>query len=250
MSGSPAWEPLRDELARWQDAGRVAQLWWRDDDAVEPTAALDTLLDLSKGYAAPITLAVIPAHTGDALSERLSAEQRVNVAVHGWSHENHAPEGEKKQELGGHRLTESVLGELYHGFLNLQRLYPGQFIPMLVPPWNRIDRGFIPKLSPLGFECLSTYGRAGAAGPIGVLNTHVDIMDWHGTRGGRPDGDLVAELVIELKDRFEGRDEPIGLLTHHLVHDMQAWDFCQRLFDETSGHEAVAWKAAAGLMED
>ena len=28
-----SWQALSDEAARWRDAGRTADLWWRDDDA-------------------------------------------------------------------------------------------------------------------------------------------------------------------------------------------------------------------------
>jgi hypothetical protein len=249
MSGNTAWEPLRGELARWTAAGRTAAFWWRDDDAIEPTGALDTLLGLANRYDVPVTLAVVPAKTGPALSQRLANEKHAAVAVHGWAHQNHAPAEEKKQELGSHRLAEAVLGELYHGFLNLKQLHEASFVPMLVPPWNRIDDALIPKLSALGFESLSTYGQAAPDQPIGILNTHVDIMDWHGSRGGRPEEELVAELVAELQNRFEGSDEPIGLLTHHLVHDAAAWNFCDALFRETAGIKAVAWTPAASLLK-
>ncbi|EJZ19238.1 hypothetical protein RCCGEPOP_21362, partial [Rhizobium sp. Pop5] len=111
MSDSMAWEPLRRELDRWQAAGRVARLWLRDDDAIEPTPDLEMLMALTGESQVPLTLAVIPGLTGEALAARLAEEANIAVAVHGWSHTNHAgPEG-KKQELGGERPVEIVLGE-------------------------------------------------------------------------------------------------------------------------------------------
>lgn len=254
MSGSSTWKPLREELARWREAGRVARFWWRDDDAIEPTAALDRLLGLSSAHETPVTVAVIPAKTGPALSQRLSGASGVSVAVHGWSHENYAPPQEKKQELGGHRLAEAVLGELYDGFLTLHRLHPARFIPMLVPPWNRIDGSLVPKLPALGFECMSTFGRASAEAAIPLLNTHIDIMgrraDGRGPRVGRPHDEIVSELVGELQDRFEGRNEPVGLLTHHLAHDETAWKFTEAFLSEANSHQAILWKPAAELLKD
>ncbi|EJC78018.1 Polysaccharide deacetylase [Rhizobium leguminosarum bv. trifolii WSM2012] len=248
MTDSKSWEPLRRELDRWQAAGRVARFWLRDDDAIEPTPDLETLLALTGDNAVPLTLAVIPGLTGEALAARLAGEPGVSVAVHGWSHTNHAGPERKKQELGAERPAEIVLGELGDGFRLLQRLYPARFLSVLVPPWNRIDAALIPALPDLGFAGLSVYGRAKQSGPIPLLNTHVDIIDWHGTRGGRAEGELVAELLAELSDRFAGSDEPIGVLAHHLVHDAAAWDFLSALFAVTS-HPAVRWLPASALLE-
>ncbi|MDR6666303.1 polysaccharide deacetylase family protein [Rhizobium sp. 1399] len=250
MIDSTIREPLYQELERWRDAGRVARLWLRDDDAIEPTAALERLLAETKNYGIPVTLAVIPASTGAPLAQRLADEARVSVAVHGWAHYNHAGPDDKKQELGGSRLEETILGELHEGFLKLKGLYPKRFLSMLVPPWNRIDKGLIPKLSALGFESLSTYGRVKGESPLAIVNSHLDLMDWHGARGGRPMADLIGELVAELQDRFEGSREPIGVLGHHLVHDAAAWDFLAELFEATAGHPAVEWVSAATLVQD
>jgi hypothetical protein len=249
MSDGLIWEPLDKELARWQAAGRVAQFWWRDDDVIAPSKALDGLLDLSGNNAVPLTLAAIPAFAGEALAARLSREPHVLIAVHGWSHDNHAAPEEKKQELGHHRLVEVMLGELYKGLHLLKAFYPDCFVPMLVPPWNRIDKALTPQLSALGFACLSVYGRAEKNSVIPLINTHVDIMDWHGTRGARPQGELVAALVEELQNRFGGNGEPIGLLSHHLVHDAAAWDFLKALFEVTARHPAVAWKSSSDLLK-
>jgi hypothetical protein len=243
------WVPLRAELHRWRDAGKVARLWFRDDDAIEPTAALDRLLDLTGSANVPLTLAVIPASTGEPLALRLASERHALVALHGWAHTNHAGADEKKQELGEHRPQDVVLGELRDGTDILQRLFLQQFVPMLVPPWNRISRKLIPSLPALGLQALSIYGRAKAGSPIALLNTHVDIMNWHGVRGGRPHAELVAELVAELQARFEDDQEPIGLLTHHLVHDAVAWDFVAKLLDETHSHPAVSWVSAGALLK-
>lgn len=248
MTDRTTWEPLRRELDRWQAAGRVARFWLRDDDAVEPTPALETLMALAGENEVPLTLAVIPGLTGEALATRLAEEAAVTVAVHGWSHTNYAGPERKKQELGSDRPADVVLGELREGFQLLERLHPARFLPMLVPPWNRIDAAVIPTLPGLGFAALSVYGRARQDGPVPLLNTHVDIIDWHGTRGGRSEEELVAELVAELRDRFAGNAEPVGVLAHHLVHDTAAWDFLSALFATTGRHPAVRWSAAPELL--
>lgn len=233
---------LLDHLA---DEGRVATFWLRDDDAVLPTPALDRLLSLTRDAGVPLTLAVIPENTGQPLATQLRSEPHVSIAVHGWSHRNYSEPPAKSQELGLHRPLEQSVNELRQGFEKLQALYASQFIPMLVPPWNRIAPEIVAALPPLGFTSLSVFGREKPAA-VRVLNTHVDIMDWHGTRGGRPSEDLFAEILAWLES-----DQPvraIGALTHHLVHDEQAWDFLERLFALTAGHPACRWASASTLL--
>lgn len=242
------WMPLRAELSRLADAGRRVSLWLRDDDAVKPTAALARLLDASRKQNVPLTLAVIPAPMGDALAAALDSEARVSVAVHGWTHTNYAGASSKKQELGADRPDADVLDELGQGFEKLKDLFPRRFVPMLVPPWNRISASLIPELPRLGYRALSVFGQAKANSPIPLINTHVDIMDWHGTRGGRPHGELVAALVAELAKRVQENDEPIGILTHHLVHDETAWSFIERLMEETAGHPAIHWRPVTNFL--
>lgn len=104
--------------------------------------------------------------------------------MHGWNHQSHAGPGEKKQELGGHRPAAIVLEELRHGLAKLRGLYGEQLLPMLVPPWNRIDKALLPALPGLGFTALSVFGREKRGAVLALLNTHVDVMDWRGTRVG------------------------------------------------------------------
>lgn len=238
---------IAKELDRWQHAGRVAPFWLRDDDAIEPTGALDRLLEVSHAFSVPLTLAVIPAHTGTALAERLQAEPLCSVAVHGWVHRNHAGPDEKKQELGRHRPLADVLAELKRGFDGLAELYGRRFVPMLVPPWNRIDAGLVPKLAALGFEVLSVYGPEKPAA-LPLINTHVDVMDWHGTRGGRDPQALAVEIVARLRFMFD-HGGTMGLLTHHLVHDQAVWDFLEALFKVTADHPACRWTPVVDILQ-
>ena len=248
MVDGAGWHPLRAELHRWQQTGRVADLWLRDDDAVEPTAPLDRLLTLTGSHAVPATLAVIPAGAKLALSDRIASETGVTVAVHGWAHTNHAPAEEKKQELGRHRLTEQVLTELAEAKSVIDRLFGERALLMLVPPWNRIDNTLLPSLANLGFAALSVHGRAKPA-PIHIINTHVDLIDWHAGRTCRDHAALVNELAGELSWRLEtGSTEPIGILAHHLVHDQEAWRFLQELFEALAGNPACRWVSARDLM--
>jgi peptidoglycan/xylan/chitin deacetylase (PgdA/CDA1 family) len=242
------WQQLHAELPRWAEAGRIADFWLRDDDAIEPTAALDRLLLLAARNAVPVTLAVIPAYAQKTLADRLQAENKVAVAVHGWAHANRAPENEKKEELGPHRPRQVVLDELAEAKTTIDQLFGDRALPLLVPPWNRIDKALLPALGGLGFAAVSVYGRAKPA-PIHVVNTHVDPIDWHGGRGCRDISAMIGELTEELRWRRQtGSNEPIGVLTHHLVHDEAVGLFLEGLFEATAANPACRWASARELI--
>lgn len=219
------------------------QFWLRDDDAIEPGSALDRLLLLSQKFNVPLTLAVIPALSGGSLARRLDKTQRVTVAVHGWSHTNHAPDTEKKQELGLHRPIDTISSELERGFTHLAELHEQRFVPLLVPPWNRIAPEVIDRLQSIGFRGLSTFSDTDATS-IAVVNTHVDLIDWKGSRGGRDHDSLATEILKYVKDGLS----PIGILTHHLDHDEKAWDFLEQLFGITADHPACKWVSIGSLL--
>jgi peptidoglycan/xylan/chitin deacetylase (PgdA/CDA1 family) len=241
------WHPLNEALVRWRDAGRRPSFWLRDDDAVEPSPPLDRLVAVTAKHDLPLALAIIPAHAGAALARRLADAPHVSALVHGWSHENHAPPEAKKQELGLHRPAESVLGELAQGLRRIGDLFGTQASPVLVPPWNRIDPVLVPSLAALGYRGLSVFGKPKRAS-IRVINSTIDIIDWHGTRGCRDHDVLVGEIVGQLDAaRADPLYPPVGLLTHHLVHDEAAWDFLDRLFEVTA--PVCLWRSVGELLE-
>lgn len=234
---------LIDALQQRLDAGEPVRFWLRDDDAVAPEAPLERLLGMTGTNAVPITLAVIPAFSGEALAAQLRPLSGISVAVHGWSHENHAPAEEKKQELGAHRPLEEILAQLQRGFEHLQQLHGAQFVPLLVPPWNRISAELVPALSGIGFKALSSFAEASFEA-LPVINTQVDIIDWKGNRGGRDTAVLFSEITAQL----QAGQTTIGFLSHHLVHDQQAWRFLEQLFELGCAHPAVEWVAVDRLL--
>jgi hypothetical protein len=249
VTDANAWRALDAELRRWRVAGRTPRFWLRDDDAVEPTAALERLVGLTRAAGVPLALAVIPAHTGAPLAQELAGAAHVTVAVHGWSHANHAPEGAKKQELGAHRPAGVVCAELAESLAILAALHGEKVVPVLVPPWNRIDRALISRLPELGFVGLSVFGKPFAA-PVAVVNSTVDIIDWHTTRGCSDHAVLASEIVAQLREAFDDQAAaPIGVLTHHLVHDDSAWDFLERLFETTALSGPGSWLALPSLVQ-
>ena len=74
------WSDLTQELDAWTADGRRATLWWRDDDAAEPDAALERLLALAATHGLPLALAVIPARATRALAQRLAEADEIAAA--------------------------------------------------------------------------------------------------------------------------------------------------------------------------
>ena len=63
------WGDLTRELDFWSEEARVAQFWWRDDDAAEPLPALARLLDLAASFELELGLAVVPQWATEALAD-------------------------------------------------------------------------------------------------------------------------------------------------------------------------------------
>ncbi len=243
------WDCVRLELERWGQDMSPARLWLRDDDAIDTTGQLERLVALTDKFSIPATLAVIPNLATDALASRLENCLQISVALHGISHLNRAPASEKKCELGLHRGQHIVVEELASGRLKLEQMFGQQFINMLVPPWNKIAAQLVPELSKTGLSTLSAYGwdRFPATANLVQFNTHVDIIDWRGTRGGRPASELASELANALRIARDKGGEPVGILSHHLVHDDAAWEFLQQLFTFSKARNDIHWCQAALL---
>jgi hypothetical protein len=244
------WHALDEELARWREAGREPALWWRDDDAADATPALDRLLDLHRAAKVPLALAIVPAHATPALADCLARAPGVDLLQHGYAHTNHAPESDKKMELGLHRPAMFVLGELGTGRMALERLFGNRAMPVLVPPWNRIAPALVPTLPEVGYRGLSTFGIRRRARPVSGLlqvNTHVDLIDWRSRRFVGEDAALAA-LEQALAASRAGTDEPIGILSHHLAMDEGAWDFLNSLWEKMSSMPGLKMMPAHDLF--
>jgi peptidoglycan/xylan/chitin deacetylase (PgdA/CDA1 family) len=241
------WRLLNEELDRWHAQGRRATLWWRDDDAVTATPALQRLLELHRRHDVVPALAVIPASAHGDLAKKLEYHPRIAVLQHGYAHKNHAGEGERAIELAQRRPRDEVIGEMARGRERLADLFPHRFLPIVVPPWNRVAPVLLEDLRELGFRALSAFSpRAGREAVPGLhqTNCHLDLIDWRGGRGCRPRADLIASLCALLEARRCGRvdgAEPTGVLTHHLDHDEECWDFLDTLLARCNEHPAVLW---------
>lgn len=244
------WSALEQELDSWAANGLIATLWWRDDDAVDATAELDRLLGIADEI--PLSIAAIPNAATDMLAARLSSCATVSVLQHGFAHTNHAPTAEKKAEFGDHRSPDQMLAEIRSGKARLEALIAPQFLPVFVPPWNRMSDTLAGRLAELGFKAASTFGTKNEQGMFPHLNAHLDVIDWHGTRAFCGEEPILESLTHHLSMRRLGRaaiDRPTGLMTHHLNHDEETWRFLERLLEVTMQHPAISWIGADTCLE-
>ena len=238
-----SWRALDEELARWSDAGRSPEFWWRDDDATVPTPPLQHLISLAKTSGVPLALAVVPL----AAVPELFAGHEARVLMHGTDHRDRAAPGEKKTEFAAAEPDEDAIARLAAAREHLARLAGSRFVPVLTPPWNRFKRTLVARLPAAGLHGLSAYGpRAApqAARGVAQINTHVDVIDWRGTRGFIGEEDALRAVLGHLAAQS---GEPTGVLTHHAAHDQAAWAFLERLFERTR-RAGARWADAAALF--
>ena len=224
------WTPLQAELAIWRSQDLTLPIWWRDDDAVADTPALQRLISLAEELRMKVHVAIIPDLIEPSLAAPLASGNTVPI-VHGWRHISHAPQGEKNAEFGHPRAN--IAYELADGLAKLKSHFGARTLPLFVPPWNRIGAEASQLLAAAGYHGLSTYGARKsvlAAAGVTQINTHIDPIFWRGHRGLVDPETLVTGIVAKLRTRRAGgadASEPLGLLTHHLVHTGDVWAFSQ-----------------------
>lgn len=253
---SAPWALLHAEFDAWSDSGVQAELWWRDDDAVAPGPKLEQLLEVSAE--AGLLLAVIPAKCDSALPSRLSKAPLVRVAQHGYAHVNHAPRGQGlgAWELGLHRNLDVVLTELDRGRDQLETFFESHFLPVVVPPWNRIDPLLFEPLAARGYRAVSAFGArssAQLAKGLVAINAHCDPIRWK--TGAKFGGELktIKQLVEHLAAKRNGSvdaDEPTGYLTHHIDMDVEAWEFSQHLANLVKQHSGARWLPPSSIFKE
>ena len=246
------WRAFRDEIDRWRHAGRDVEFWWRDDDACRPDPVLSRLCALSGSSGVPLALAAIPAEAEKAAFDGMPAS--VTVIQHGADHRNRARATQKKTEFPPEEAVAVALRRLASGRERLQAAAGGAMAPVLAPPWNRVHPALAASLGAAGYWGLSTYGaRKLVPREWGLVqvNTHVDIIDWKGTRGFVGEVSALGQATRHLVARREGAadaGEPVGWLTHHAVHDEAAWAFLAKLFEMTQAIPGVRWRTVQELF--
>lgn len=238
------WTPLRTALAASLRDGVAVPFWWRDDDAVAPTPQLDQLTDMARASGISVHLAIIPAHASPTLADHVDGTQLIPI-VHGWAHADHSGPDEKKNEF----LTDrrGLGDESARALAHLRTLFGPSLRPAFVPPWNRIQTALLPTLAAQGYTALSTFGprkAPDAASGLTQINTHIDPIWWKGTRDLVDPAQLVTQTAAHIDARRRGdadATEPLGLLTHHLVHTQAIWAFTHGLIHEMLSGGATPW---------
>ena len=237
---------LRLELLRWRLAGRRARLWWRDDDAWEPTPELERLLGLAGDAAVPLTLAVIPAGDITGLAAVLAHRSGVTAVQHGVDHRNRRL-GPAAGEFPHDWPLSRLKSELSLGWTRLAGL-PGA-LAVFVPPWNDVHPRLEAALEACGYRAWSAHGELAAAG-LPRVDAHLDLLRWRGGSRFRGRGRMLAALTSALARRRRSRlwAAPIGLLTHHLAHDEAAWRFLAKFLAWSTGRTELEWVSLRSLV--
>jgi hypothetical protein len=258
---------LARELDRWKANRLIANFWWRDDDAQFANDAFKRLTDLAGSESLPLVLAVSPMLMTDGFVARLNSLRDVSIAAHGYRHINHAT-APLKGEFGPDRSLEVMRREIEELAGEFAVRFPNRGIAMFVPPWHGLDPRLVSDLARVGFKVLSmfesrvTRGLGLAAGQLSAiglalprrsiklrrgsiqrLDCSVSVLSYEGGNitGNRRIFEKAVRALSARRLGFLPVAQPIGILTHHLLHDEDAWKYLSQILTLTARHPAVRY---------
>jgi hypothetical protein len=245
-------ERVAAELDLWEGEGRLPAFWIRDDDAIAVTDSLERLGSIAARYGVKVGLAFIAGLAEPDLIAFLRAQSNSFFPMcHGWKHVNHASPKEPAEFGEARPLAEARVDTMFA--LQVFHRHFAAIPAVFVPPFGRISMAVIDALPAIGFVGLSGGQRPferraariavrfgwvpavniASAGPLPRIDAHIDLIDWRS--GSAQDIALVADwLVGQLRLRRRGflpARTPVGLLTHHRVHDERIWQLLESLID-------------------
>ena len=243
---------VQDELALWRAAGQKPTFWIRDDDATCVTGQLERLQSIATRYDVSVGLALIPGLLQADLVDFLRTQSRnFHPMCHGWKHVDHGDAG-NPNEFGNSRSHSATCQDATLALQAFRAHFAGTET-VFVPPFNRITPAMIGALADIGYAGLSVGPRPlerriarvvnrfdwtpslniAWKGPLPRIDAHVDLIDWQS--GSAQAMDVVAQAMVgQLRLRRKGflpAGTPIGLLTHHRVHDESIWRLLENLID-------------------
>ena len=74
------------------------------------------------------------------------------------------------------------------------------------------------------------------------IDAHIDPINWRGTRSAVE----LQKIINELTELMSSND-PIGLMTHHLVHDQAIWGLMTTLTARLK-QSGATWTSAGDLL--
>lgn len=235
------WAAIRVETAIWRKSGHVPLLWWRDDDAQFDTPSLRRMLTLATAHDVPLMLAVIPVGDLRPLCGLLSDLPSVTVAQHGVTHINVSATGEPNDEFEVGTDIKTMAEAIASANECLSN-FPTN-VPVYVPPWNRVNENLPTAIKLAGLQCLSAHRKQPPQNNLVTsLNVDLDLLTWKTEPHFRGAVRVLWRFLVLLRQRRISKvwHEPVGLLTHHLAHDEEAWNFLSEFLAFTKGTSAKA----------
>ncbi len=267
---SSYWQAVHQELSLWRRHGLTASVWVRDDDAIEVTEALDKLERIARRFSIQIGLAVIPSKVEQSLITHLERRSEAFYPMcHGYRHVNYGAR-EHPSEFGEDR----PLAELSKEARLASEAFSAHFRrpPVFVPPFCRISPHLERRLTQFGFKRLSnipgkTQQRLAKLHSrishlpslprylsmnVPNVDIHIDVIDWWAA-SAKQSQQVATDLLGELRLRRKGYippHTPIGVLTHHLVHDEPTWRSFEELLENLAAEPAVRLCGAADVIDN
>ena len=125
------------------------------------------------------------------------------------------------------------------------RIFPAHSFPCSCRPGPLADASA--RGQEIGLTGLSTFGTASSSDPHWV-NMHLDIFEWRPVRRPLKATEAYSILTAEVEGRLAGDSAPVGIMTHHLVHEEASWSFLDELLGLIADHPAVEWPSHTALF--
>lgn len=212
---TPPVRRFKHEISLWGSSEPRPEFFWRDDDLSKTVPSLERFLRLSDRYNVPVAFAAIPTLLTSGAAQAVRGSRHGRIAVHGFTHTNHAAPGLPSSEYPEGRASADVLGELRDGQALVREHARDRFLNLFVPPWGRFDRSFdglLARAGVIGFSASTNSGRYSVP-----IQYDCQLVTEHG--GTALDFDQIVDRVTrQLQLRRTGawpRRLPIGIMTHH-----------------------------------
>ena len=196
--------------------GKEVYFWFRDDDVGNYTTELITFIDYFLKRETDILMAVIPSNVNDKTVQLIRDNERIIVAQHGFSHIDYSTDTEPKSEFPKSRNVESAVSEINMGKNMMERLFPGNYTGIFVPPFFEISDHVLQEISDW-YKWYSCWWTNSVNGDRVFVNSQVDFIDWNRTKtyaGSRfIENQVLRELNLLNDSRFTSTI--IGVVLHH-----------------------------------